>query len=163
MSAPSFLMVMAMLAIVLGAMGIALRILRRYAMTSASTKGSVKMEIIQRLTLGQRQGLAVVRIGTRILAVSMGDGGVHHVAELSEADVACAAAGATTLGSAPMHAIADGIRKLVLVRGSNDAKDATGAGTPARGAKKNAKRISYVAPIEDFQAVLSMAMAGVHA
>lgn len=164
MTAPSFLMVMAMLAIVLGAMGIALRVLRRYAMTSASAKGSVKMEIIQRLTLGQRQGIAVVRIGTRVLAVSMGDGGVHQVAELTDADVASSAEGAAASGSAPIHAIADGFRKLVLVRGNAATKGSLDAERPTLEATKNGQRISYVAPIEDFQAILSMAMgAGVQA
>jgi flagellar biogenesis protein FliO len=150
-------MVMAMLALVLGAMGIAMRVLRRYAMTNSAARGSVKMEIIQRLTLGQRQGLAVVRIGTRVLAVSMGDGGVHQVAELSEADLAPFAADKAA-GSASIHSIASGLRKLALVRGNDDARHTLTSVTPARG--KNAKRISYVAPIEDFQAVLSMAMAG---
>jgi len=166
-SAPSFLMVMAMLAIVLGAMGVAMRLLRRYAVTNASKKGSVKMEIIQRLSLGQRQGLAVVRIGTRVLAVSMGEGGVHQVAELGEADLASTADAARGAASAPIHAIADGIRKLVLIRGNGEATAKyTSGGTvldgsaAGRSGKKDGKRISYVAPMEDFQAVLSMAMAG---
>jgi len=160
-SAPSFLMVMAMLALVLGAMGIAMRVLRRYAMTNASAKGSVKMEIIQRLSLGQRQGIAVVRIGTRVLAVSMGDGGVHQVAELGEADLAFASEDAKEAGSAPMHVIAHGLRKFVLIRGNANARplaaDLLKTGSDVG---KGAKRISYVAPMEDFQTVLSMAMAG---
>jgi flagellar biogenesis protein FliO len=165
-SAPSFLMVMAMLAIVLGAMGVAMRVLRRYAMTNASRKGSVKMEIIQRLSLGQRQGLAVVRIGTRVLAVSMGEGGVHQVAELSDADLASTTDAAKATGSAPIHALADGIRKLVLIRGNGEATAKYTAGgvldgaAASRSGSKDGKRISYVAPMEDFQAVLSMAMAG---
>jgi flagellar biogenesis protein FliO len=165
-SATSFLMVMAMLAVVLGVMGIAMRLIRRYAMNNASAKGSVKMEIIHRLSLGQKQGLAVVRIGTRVLAVSMGEGGVHQVAELSESDLASAPAGAKGAASAPMHAIADGIRKLALVRGSagpSEAVETTATRSMAattRVITKGDKRISYVAPIEDFQAVLSMAMAG---
>jgi flagellar biogenesis protein FliO len=166
-SAPSFLMVMAMLAIVLGAMGVAMRVLRRYAMTNASKKGSVKMEIIQRLSLGQRQGLAVVRIGTRVLAVSMGEGGVHQVAELGDADLASTADAAKATGSAPIHALADGIRKLVLIRGNGDTTAKYTAGgvvldgvAASRDGGKDGKRISYVAPMEDFQAVLSMAMAG---
>jgi len=152
-------MVMAMLALVLGAMGVAMRVLRRYAMTNASGNGSVKMEVIQRLSLGQRQGIAVVRIGTRVLAVSMGDGGVRQVAELSDDDLAASAHRAKSAGSAPMHAIADGIRKLVLIRGSDDSKHAV-AGMTTRGRKREIERISYVAPIEDFQAVLNMAMTG---
>ncbi len=160
MTASSFLMVMAMLAIVLGAMGVALRVLRRYSMSGSAGKGSVKMEIIQRLTLGQRQGLAVVRIGTRILAVSMGDGGVHQVAELSDVDISGIAGDAGVVAATPVHAIANGIRKLVLVGSKNEPGQIIDTATSARGIKKDAKRISYVAPLEDFQAVLSMAMAG---
>jgi flagellar biogenesis protein FliO len=157
MSATSFLMVMAMLALVLGAMGIALRVLRRYAVTNASASGGVKMQVIQRLSLGQRQGLAVVRIGTRVLAVSMGDGGVHQVAELIEDDLASAAGTTGATGAAPIHAIANSIRKLVLVRG-NDDRDVSAA--TARHGKSEVTRIPYVAPLEDFQTVLSMALGG---
>lgn len=159
MNAPSFLMVMAMLAVVLGVMGIALRVVRRYAMAGASRKTGVKMEVIQRLTLGQRQGIAVVRIGSRILAVSMGDGGVHQVADLTETDIAASVEKGAAAGGAPMHAIAEGIRRLTLIR-SNEANKPTEIPAIACSAKKDGKRISYVAPIEDFQAVLSMAMAG---
>lgn len=159
MSAPSFLMVMAMLAIVLGLMGIAVRVLRRYAMSGASQKDGVRMEVIQRLTLGQRQGIAVVRIGSRILAVSMGDGGVHQVADLTDTDIASSVEKGEAAGNAPMHAIADGIRKLALIR-SNGSTQVAETLAAARALKKEGKRISYVAPIEDFQAVLSMAMSG---
>jgi flagellar biogenesis protein FliO len=158
MSATSFLMVMAMLALVLGAMGIALRVLRRYAVTNASASGGVKMQVIQRLSLGQRQGLAVVRIGTRVLAVSMGDGGVHQVAELIEDDLASAAGTTGATGAAPIHAIANSIRKLVLVRGNDDDRDVSAA--TARHGKSEVTRIPYVAPLEDFQTVLSMALGG---
>lgn len=148
MSATSFLTVMFALAVVLGAMGVALRFLRRYTMGGSVAGSTVKMEVIQRLTLGQRQGLAVVRIGSRVIAVSMGDGGVHPVAELDENDLAVA----PTVGSetaAAAKGIADGLRKLALLR--NDA--------PARVTAAPA-RIDYVAPMEDFEAVLSMAMGG---
>jgi len=157
MTATSFLMVMAMLALVLGAMGIALRVLRRYAVTNASASGGVKMQVIQRLSLGQRQGLAVVRIGTRVLAVSMGDGGVHQVAELIEDDLGSAAGAAGATGSAPIHAIANSIRKLVLVRGSDDRN---APAVLAQHGKSAVQRIPYIAPLEDFQTVLSMALGG---
>ena len=147
MNATSFLTVMFALAIVLGAMGIALKVLRRYTMAGSIAGSARKMEVVQRLTLGQRQGLAVVRIGGRVFAVSMGDGGVHPVAELDENDLAPAAE-ASSLAAAPKK-IADGLRKLALLRSDNDAADST---APAR--------IDYVAPMEDFQAVLSMAMGG---
>lgn len=158
MTATSFLMVMAMLALVLGAMGIALRVLRRYAVTNASASGGVKMQVIQRLSLGQRQGLAVVRIGTRVLAVSMGDGGVHQVAELIEDDLGASAGATGATGSAPIHAIANSIRKLVLVRGSDDDRNVPAA--LAQHGESAVQRIPYIAPLEDFQTVLSMALGG---
>lgn len=145
MSATSFLTVMFALAIVLGAMGVALRFLRRYTMAGSVAGSALKMEVVQRLTLGQRQGLAVVRIGSRVFAVSMGDGGVHTVAELDESDLV-ATPEASSIAAAPKK-IADGLRKLALLR--NDA--------PAEPASP---RIDYVAPMEDFNAVLSMAMGG---
>ena len=147
MNATSFLTVMFALAVVLGAMGIALKFLRRYTMAGSIAGSAVKMEVVQRLTLGQRQGLAVVRIGGRVFAVSMGDGGVHPVAELDESDLAQPTE-ASPMSAAPKK-IADGLRKLALLRTDNDAADAS---APAR--------IDYVAPMEDFQAVLSMAMGG---
>jgi len=156
-SASQFLMIMAALALVLGVMGVTMRVLRRYTMARTSAAGSVKMEIVQRLSLGQRQGLAVVRIGTRLLAVSMGEGGVHQVAELNDTDLV-ASANAVKATAAPMHAIADGLRKLALVRGNSSSDSDI---KPTRGkTKKDEPRISYVAPMEDFQAVLGMAMSG---
>lgn len=145
MNATSFLTVMFALAVVLGAMSIALRFLRRYTMGGSIAGSAVKMEVVQRLTLGQRQGLAVVRIGSRVLAVSMGDGGVHPIAELDESDIAIPAE-STSIAEAPKK-IANGLRKLALMR--NDAAE-----TPAPA------RIDYVAPLEDFDAVLNMAMGG---
>jgi flagellar biogenesis protein FliO len=158
MTATSFLMVMAMLALVLGAMGIALRVLRRYAVTNASASGGVQMQVIQRLSLGQRQGLAVVRIGTRVLAVSMGDGGVHQVAELVDDDLASAGGAPGAAGTASIQAIAKSIRKLVLVRGDDDDRDVSAA--MLQRSKSEVQRIPYVAPLEDFQTVLSMALGG---
>jgi hypothetical protein len=89
------------------------------------------MEVVQRLALGQRQGIAVVRIGTRTLAVSMGDGGVRYLAELQVGELT----EPVPEQQAMKHA-------------------------PAQITTASPHRISYVAPLEDFQAVLSMAMNG---
>lgn len=147
MSATSVLTVMIALAAVLGLTGVALRMLRRYTVGHTGGAGGVRMEVVQRLALGQRQGIAVVRIGQRVLAVSMGDGGVHTVAELDESDLAADADGCTTAAGRLPAGISGGLRRLALL------KDGV-ASEPA------VKRISYVAPMEDFEAVLSMAMGG---
>lgn len=149
MSGTSFLTVMVMLAVVLAAMGVALRFLRRYTMGASGTEQGLRMEIVQRLTIGQRQGIAVVRIGSRLLAVSMGDGGVHPIAEIDESDLAVLGTETTPAATAAVSALTSKLgklRKLALVRGG------AAEPTPAR--------INYVAPMEDFEAVLSIAMGG---
>lgn len=69
-------------------LGLALRWLGRLNGGMVQGRGGVRMEVVQRLPLGPKQGIAVVRIGGRVIAVSMGEGGVHQVAELSEDDLA---------------------------------------------------------------------------
>ena len=63
------------LAIVLGLLAVTLRVVRRMAIGPASGRGSLRMEVLRRIPLGPRQGIAVVRIGTQTVAVSVGDGG----------------------------------------------------------------------------------------
>ena len=116
--------------LVLGLMGLALRLLRKYTMGSAPKHSAIPMEVVQRLSLGQRQGIAVVRVGARTMLVSMGEGGVRFLTEL---DAPLAVQGDET---APPKMPTS--RKKYLTQQSN--------------------RVSYVAPIEDFRAVLSMAM-----
>jgi flagellar biosynthetic protein FliP len=42
------------------------------------------MEVVQRLALGPKQGIAVIRVGERVVAVSVGEGGVNRLFELEE-------------------------------------------------------------------------------
>lgn len=172
MSAGSMMSVALTLAVVLGLMGVSLKLLRKYTLGGGARNGAVKMEVLQRVTLGQRQGIAVVRIGTRVLAVSMGDGGVHPVAELDAAEVtADAATGMTTVQSAAK--LADSLKSIIPAlptRKTATALDMTDVANvadvavpvPAMTTVKadEPQRISYIAPIEDFQAVLNMAMSG---
>lgn len=158
MSASSIAAVLGTLIVVLGIMGVALRLLRRYAGGVPGHGGRVRMEVIQRLALGQKQGIAIVRIGSRVLAVGMGDGGVRPIAELGEGDLTASAQ--SELGAAPGRAVGAALSRWLPVGLAAAARAArrTGAAEP-----QIPSRISYVAPIEDFQAVLSMALGGKHA
>ncbi len=80
------------LVFVLALAAVALRLLRRYVVTPSGT-GAVRLQVVQRIGLGPRQGIAVVRIGARHVAVSLGEGGVHVLRELEAAEVADRAAG----------------------------------------------------------------------
>ena len=78
------------LGFVLALLGVALKLLRKFAPTSTSG-ARLRMEIVQRLALGPKQGIAVIRVGDRHVAVSVGDGGIHRLFELEPGEVAEAA------------------------------------------------------------------------
>ncbi len=82
MSAGAIVGVMLSLGLVLGLLAIALRVLRHYAAGPMASRGRFPMEVVQRLPLGPRQGVAVVRIGERVVALSVGEGGVRPLLEL---------------------------------------------------------------------------------
>jgi flagellar biosynthetic protein FliP len=74
------------LGFVLALLGVALKLLRKFAPT-ATTGAKLRMEIVQRLALGPKQGIAVIRVGERLVAVSVGDGGIHRLFELEPEEV----------------------------------------------------------------------------
>jgi len=75
------------LGFVLALLGLALKLLRKFAPTS-TTGARLRMEIVQRLALGPKQGIAVIRVGDRHVAVSVGEGGIHRLFELEPGEVA---------------------------------------------------------------------------
>lgn len=78
------------LGFVLALLGIALKLLRRFAPMS-TTNARLRMEVVQRLALGPKQGIAVIRVGQRLVAVSVGEGGINRLFELEESEVESAA------------------------------------------------------------------------
>ncbi|MGH7620430.1 MAG: flagellar type III secretion system pore protein FliP [Gemmatimonadaceae bacterium] len=96
----SIMGVLLTLGFVLALLGVALRLLRRFAPTS-TTGSRLRMEVVQRLALGPKQGIAVIRVGERFVAVSVGDGGIRRLFELEEGEVAASvSAGIGKSGSA---------------------------------------------------------------
>jgi flagellar biosynthetic protein FliP len=75
------------LGFVLALLGVALKLLRKFAPTS-TTGARLHMEIVQRLALGPKQGIAVIRVGDRHVAVSVGEGGINRLFELEPGEVA---------------------------------------------------------------------------
>ena len=82
----SVLGVLSTLGFVLALLGVALKLLRRFAPTAGGGT-RLRMEIVQRLALGPKQGIAVIRVGERVVAVSVGDGGVHRLFELDDVEL----------------------------------------------------------------------------
>jgi len=83
MNIASFLGVLGVLGFVLTLLVITLKLLKRYAPFATGASQRVKLEIVQRLPLGPRQSIAVVKIGEAYVAVSIGDGGVRRIADVA--------------------------------------------------------------------------------
>jgi len=158
------------LAFVLALLAITMRVLRKVSHGAAlgKAKGGVQLEIVQRIALGPRQGIAVVRIGGQLVAVSVGEGGVRAIAEL-DAEAANAPAPAREaltgpISAAPgaprdfraalMHGLRSAGLPLLLLAGVSlavtprlsFAQAATGAGTTGAATSAPANRQATGAP-----------------
>lgn len=83
---PAVLAVIAALAFVLGLGAICLWALKRWGAVSLGSRSRIAVEVVQRISLGPKTGLAVVRVGEKVMAVSVGEGGLRPLFELDEAD-----------------------------------------------------------------------------
>ena len=67
----SALGVLAALAFVLGLGALCLWGLKRWGRVSMSARTRVAVEVVQRVSLGPKTGLAVIRVGEKVMAVSI--------------------------------------------------------------------------------------------
>jgi len=105
------------LGFVLALLGVALKLLRRFAPTSTGNP-RLQMEVVQRLALGPKQGIAVVRVGERVVAVSVGEGGVHRLFELEQTEVSHPASEPVTMAGALPVPTRGGIDFTSVLRGA---------------------------------------------
>jgi len=82
----SGLSVLAALAFVLALGAVCIWLLKRFGAGRLMQGSRVPVEVVQRIALGPKVGLAVVRVGERVMAISIGDGGVRTLFELNETD-----------------------------------------------------------------------------
>lgn len=78
--------VVAALAFVLGLGALCLWALKRWGTGALGPRTRIPVEVVQRVALGPKTGLAVVRVGDKVMAVSVGDGEIRPLFEVSEAD-----------------------------------------------------------------------------
>lgn len=78
--------IVAALAFVLALGAFCVWALKKWGAGTLLPRARVPVEIVQRIALGPKVGLAVVRVGEKVMAVSIGDGGVRTLFELDEAD-----------------------------------------------------------------------------
>ncbi len=84
MTVSSFIGVLGTLGLVLGLLLVTLRLLKRLSVTTATGLAPLPLRVEQRLAIGPRQGIAIVRIGSRVVAVSTGEGGVRRIADVTD-------------------------------------------------------------------------------
>ena len=78
--------VVAALAFVLGLGALCIWALKRWGTMSLTSRTRVAVEVVQRIPLGPKTGLAVIRVGEKVMAVSVGEGGIRTLFELDEVD-----------------------------------------------------------------------------
>lgn len=99
---------------VLALLWVVLHLLRRLTGGGASgAGGALALTVLRRVSLGPRQGVAVVRIGERVVVLSTGEGGVRQLLELNPGEVESAASSTapSTRGAAaraPLSLLASG-------------------------------------------------------
>lgn len=104
------------LALVLGLLAMTMRLLRKVSQGSplGRAAGAVSLEVVQRISLGPRQGIAIVRIADQLVAVSVGEGGVRAIIEIDAvAAVATDASALDTASFAPAAPARDFRRALL--------------------------------------------------
>jgi len=77
MSAGGYLGMLATLAFVLGLVMLVARLAKKFLPGAVSATGSGAFSVVQRIPLGQRQGIAIVQRGDLLIGVSVGEGGVR--------------------------------------------------------------------------------------
>ncbi len=115
MSASALLGVGLTLAMVLGLVTMTMRLLRRVTQGTGAVRGAQSLQVVQRIPLGPRQGIAVVRIGGQTLAVSVGEGGVRTLAELD--DVPETAPAAEPVAAGPRRDFTQALRQGLRAAG----------------------------------------------
>lgn len=84
MSAPSLLVTGAALAFVLGLLVAFAALLRRLGPRGSRGTGEGRIEVVSRVGLGPRQGVATVKVQGRTALVSWGEGGIRMLMELDD-------------------------------------------------------------------------------
>ena len=78
--------IMAALCFVLGLIGVTVWVVKRFGGATVNPRTRLPVEIVQRIPFGPKAGMAVVRIGEKVMAVSIGPDGIRPMFELDEAD-----------------------------------------------------------------------------
>ena len=110
---------LATLAFVLGLVLLVAKLAKRFLPGVVQPRGGDAFTVVQRIPLGQRQGIAIVQRGDMLIGVSVGDGGVRALftmpaADAHAADETALAPHDVAIGSNFRKVFGDAIRGSVL-------------------------------------------------
>ena len=110
---------LATLAFVLGLVLLVAKLAKRFLPGASQPTGGDSFAVVQRIPLGQRQGIAIVQRGDMLIGVSVGDGGVRALFTLPAADAhaeeeAALAPRDVAIGSSFRHVFGTAVRGSVL-------------------------------------------------
>ena len=71
-------------AVTAGALALAFQLLKRARTGGRESAGGVPLEVLKRVAVGPKQGVALLRVGERVFVVSIADAGTQLLAELSD-------------------------------------------------------------------------------
>src|SRR5690606_37315306 len=74
------------LGVSLALFGVVLWLVKRLTGAPLVGRGAFPLEVLGRVAVGPRQGVTALRVGRRVVLVSVGDGGVRPLLELPEAE-----------------------------------------------------------------------------
>ncbi len=115
MTPASLFLVLGALSLVLALIALGVRLLKGAGVAHADT---VPMRVVGRVGLGPRQGLATVRVGRRLMVVSVGEGGVRHVCDMEPDGALAESATTDSLDAGPAHSVIPGPwRRLIRAGG----------------------------------------------
>ena len=110
---------LATLAFVLGLVLLVAKLAKRFLPGVIQPNGSDTFTVVQRIPLGQRQGIAIVQRGNMLIGVSVGDGGVRALFTLPATDAQAVEETAlaphdVAIGSSFRHVFVNAVRGSVL-------------------------------------------------
>ncbi|HXW97625.1 MAG TPA: flagellar biosynthetic protein FliO, partial [Gemmatimonadales bacterium] len=77
---------MASLCITVGCLALGIWALRRFGPGAGAEAGGLALEILRRVSVGPKQGVALLRVGERVLLVSLAEDGARLLTELEGAE-----------------------------------------------------------------------------
>lgn len=84
---PSMLGMFAALAVTVGLLVLVLHLVRRWSGTGGLRGDALPLEVLQRTSVGPRQGVALLRVGRRVFVVSVAEAGTRVLTELAGDDL----------------------------------------------------------------------------